>query len=252
MPHWSERPDAREAFDAARAEVDTVLWDRRVRAAAVEVSASSRARGARDSAVIEGADLAFDDDSPMGRVVAAAQAVTDAVPGQLGTWSRAPLQVLAHLHALVVASLGAEDAGRPRQTDHADDPLGIGGLPPAMGVGARLQDLGRLITRGEELPALAMASIVHGEVMHLRPFAVGSGLIARACIRLVLADRGVDPALFTVPEWGIQEQGRPAYVSAIRDYASGDTERGVAYARWFAAAIALGAQAATSGVPGQP
>jgi hypothetical protein len=251
VTHWVERIEAREAFDAARAEVDAVLWDRRVRAAAVEVAASSRERGARDSAVIEGADLAFDDDSPMGRVVAAAHAVTDAVTGQLPTWSRAPLQVLAHLHTLVVASLGAGDPGRPRTDDAAEDPLGIGGVPPSATVGPRLQDLSRVIARGEQLPALAVAAIVHGEAMHLRPFASGSGLLARACIRLVMADRGVDPSLFTVPELGIQEQGRPAYVSAIRDYASGDPERGVAYARWFATSIALGAQATTAGVPGQ-
>lgn len=251
MPHWIEQPEVREALDAARSEVDSVLWDRQVRAAAAEVAAASRGRGARDSAVIEGADLVFDDDSPMGRVVAAAQAVTDAVPGQLAPWSRSPLQVLAHLHALVAASVGAEDQGRPRGVDVAEDPLGIGALPPANAVGPRLQELARLITRGQELPALAVAAIVHGEVMHLRPFAVGSGLIARACIRLVIADRGVDPSLFTIPEWGIHEQGRPAYVAAVRNYASGDPDRGVAYARWFAASIALGAQAASAGVPGQ-
>lgn len=251
MPHWIERPEVREALEAARAEVDTVLWDRRVRGNAAEVAASSRLRGARDSAVIEGADLAFDDDSPMGRVVAAASAVTDAVPGQLASWSRAPLQVLAHLHALVAASVGAGDPGRPRAGDTAEDPLGIGAIPRASAVGGRLQEVARLLTRGQDLPALAVAAIVHGEVMHLRPFPEGSGLIARACIRLVIADRGVDPSLFTVPELGIQEQGRPAYVAAVRDYASGDPERAVAYARWFATAIALGAQAATAGVPGQ-
>jgi hypothetical protein len=244
VPHWIERPDVREAFDAARAEVDAVLWDRRVRANAVEVAASSRSRGARDSAVIEGADLAFDDASPMGRVVAAAHAVTDAVPTQLSTWSRAPLQVLAHLHALVVASLGRGEPGRPRVEDDAEDPLGIGGVPPASVVGPRLQELARLIARGEGLPALSVAAITHGEVMHMRPFASGTGLLARACTRVVMADRGIDPSLFTIPELGIQEQGRPAYVSAIRDYASGDPDRGAAYARWFATSIALGARAA--------
>lgn len=244
MSHWSERTDVREAFDAARAEVDAVLWDRGVRANAAEVAASSRARGARDSAVIEGADLAFDDDSPMGRVAAAAHAVTDAVPGQLTTWSRAPLQVVAHLHAIVVASLGTGEPGRPRSDDAAEDPLGIGGAPPASTVGPRLQELARLIARGEGLPALSVAAITHGEVMHMRPFASGTGVLARACVRIVLAERGVDPSLFTIPELGMQEQGRPAYVAAIRDYASGDPERGVAYARWFAASIALGAKAA--------
>lgn len=251
MSHWIEAPEAHAAFDAARAEVDAVLWNRHMRSTAVDVAASSRVRGARDSAVIEGADLAFDDDSPMGRVVAAAQAVTDEVPGNLAPWSRAPLQVLAHLHAVVSASLGAADPGRPRVTDAAEDPLGIGGIPAASALSGRLQELARLVTRGGELPALALAALVHGELMYLRPFTAGSGLIARASIRLVIADRGVDPSLFTIPELGILAQGRPAYVSAVRDYASGERDRGIAYARWFAAAIALGAQAATTGVPGQ-
>lgn len=251
MSHWSDSAEARAAFDAARAEVDSVLWDRAVRANAVDVAASSRMRGARDSAVIEGADLAFDDDSPMGRVVAAAQAVTDAVPGQLAVWPRAPLQVLAHLHALVAACLGSQDPGRPRVSDTAEDPLGIGPMPTADAVGSRLADLARLIARGGEMPALAVAAIVHGELMHLRPFTAGSGVIARACIRLVIAERAVDPSLFTIPELGLLAQGRPAYVTAVRDYASGDGERGIAYARWFATSIALGAQAAAAGVPGQ-
>ena len=58
----------------------------------------------------------------------------------------------------------------------------------------------------------------------MRPFAWGSGLLARASVRLVLASRGVDPSLFSIPEHGMLEMGRPAYVKALRAYATGTRE----------------------------
>ena len=45
--------------------------------------------GAQASAALDGADIAVADDSPMGRVLSAAQALTGEVPGQVETWSRA-------------------------------------------------------------------------------------------------------------------------------------------------------------------
>ena len=42
---------------------------------------------------------------------------------------------------------------------------------------------------------MLVAAIAHGELMTLQPFRWGSGLIARASVRLVLASRGVDPDL---------------------------------------------------------
>ncbi|MDI1288582.1 MAG: hypothetical protein PSX37_01355, partial [bacterium] len=60
------------AVSAARGEVDALLWRRDIRAAAAEVAAASVERGARDSAAIDGADLAVSDSSPMGRVLEAA------------------------------------------------------------------------------------------------------------------------------------------------------------------------------------
>jgi hypothetical protein len=66
-------PQVEAACEVARGEVDALLWRRDVRAAAAEVAADSRARGARDSAAIDGADVAVIDDSPMGRVLAASE-----------------------------------------------------------------------------------------------------------------------------------------------------------------------------------
>ena len=232
------------AIAAARAEVDALLWRRDVRAAAVEVAAASVDRGARDSAAIDGADLAVVEDSPMGRVLDAALRLTEAVPGQVDVFARAPLQALAHLHALTAQGfVPAAELGRPRSGDRADDPLGLGGLPPAAAAADRLALLSRTLTAPTEAPALLLAAIAHAELAVLRPFGWGSGLLARAAVRLVVAGRGVDPSLFSIPEHGVLELGRPAYVAALRSYATG-TRAGVReFVVWHSTALAMGAQA---------
>lgn len=234
------------ALAAARDEIDTVLWRRDVRASAAEVAADSLNRGARDSAVIDGADIAVVDDSPMGRVLAAAQRVNAEVPSQVEIWKAAPLQVLAHLHTIAaIGFVDAEELGRPRAKLIADDPLHLGPLPER--AAPELVALGQWLARTRELPGLLVAGIVHGELMQLRPFTWGSGLIARATVRCVLAERGLDPSLFTIPEFGMLEQGRGAYVRAIRSYATGTDAGLVEYFAWFAASIGIGARAVSAG-----
>ena len=87
-----------------------------------------------------------------------------------------------------------------------------------------------MLTAPTEAPGLVAAAIAHGEIAVLRPFPWGSGLVARATTRLVLAARGLDPDGLTVPEAGLFAAGRPAYAEALRAYASG-TPEGVA--RWI-------------------
>jgi hypothetical protein len=229
---------------AAREEVDALLWRRDVRGAAAEVASASIQRGARDSAAIDGADLVLPDASPMGRVLEAALLLTAAVPTQVEVFGRAPLQALAHLHALTATGLvPVDDLGRPRRGDTADDPLNLGPLVPASVAADRLARLAGTLTRPTEAPALVVAAIAHAELAVLRPFAWGSGLLARATTRLVLAGRGVDPSLFSIPEHGMLEMGRPAYVRALRAYASG-TPAGVSeFIVWQATAFAMGARA---------
>ena len=65
----------------------------------------------------------------------------------------------------------------------------------------------------------------------------------RASVRLVLAARGVDPSLFSIPEHGMLELGRPAYVSALKAYASGTPDGVRDFLVWHATAVALGAKA---------
>ena len=231
---------------AARAEIDSVLWRREIRSNAAAVARASIERGGRDSAAIDGADTAAIDDSPMGRVLARAIDVTAAVPGQVGAWSSAPLQVIAALHAIAANDFAAKDElGRPRSQELADDALRIGQLPPAALVGPRMTLLAELVLAPTTAPAILVAGIVHAELLALRPFAWGSGLVARAAARCVLAERAVDPSLFTIPEHGMFTMGRPAYVDAVRAYASGTMAGSSAYLIWFATACALGAKAVT-------
>jgi hypothetical protein len=240
----AEDPVTAAALTAARTEVDGVLWRRDVRAAAAEVAAASIDRGARDSAAIDGADLAVVEDSPMGRVLDASQRLTAAVRGQVGVFSSAPLQALAYLHALVSADfVDADDAGRPRRGDVADDPLALGPLPAASVAAARLTALADLLTTPTEAPALLVAAIAHAELAVLRPFAWGSGLMSRAVVRLVMASRSVDPSLFTIPERGMLELGRPAYVRAVRAYATGTPDGIRELVVWHSTAVAMGAKA---------
>lgn len=240
-----------EACDAAREEIDRLLWDRAIRARAAEIVAASALTGARDSAALEGADLSLDvvraglDDSPVGRAVAAAVAVTAAVPGQIDPWLRAPLQVLAHLHVIAARGFEDEDAlGRPRTDADVVDPLHIGGAVPSEQIPDRLVGLADALTRPTRAPALVVAAVVHGELLALRPFRWGSGLIARAGLRLVLASRGVDPDLLTCPEAGMLSLGRASYVAALRGYASGEPDGVGEWIRWNAAAIGYGAEVA--------
>jgi hypothetical protein len=232
------------ALLAAREEIDALLWRRDVRSAAAEVAAASRARGAQASAAIDGADVAVADDSPMGRVLAASQRLTAAVPGQVEVFARAPMQAWAHLHALVAHGFVPDDGlGRPRVDDGADDPLRLGSLPSADVAAQRLGALAQVLTSPTQAPALLVAGIAHAEIAVLRPFAWGSGLIARATVRLVLAARGVDPSLFSIPEHGVAELGRPAYVRALRGYASGSPDGVAELSVWHATAVGVGARA---------
>ncbi|CAB4873900.1 MAG: oxidoreductase [Actinobacteria bacterium] len=229
---------------AARTEIDALLWRRDIRAKAAEVAAASAERGARDSAAIDGADLVVVDGSPMGRVLDAALRLTAAVPGQVEVFANSPLQALAHLHSITATGfVPDEELGRPRTGEVADDPLNLGQLAPASAAAQRLTLLARTLTSQTQAPALLLAAVAHAELAVLCPFTWGSGLLARAAVRLVLAGRGVDPSVFSIPEHGMLELGRPAYVKALRAYSTGTREGVSEFIIWHSTACALGAKA---------
>lgn len=235
-------PVVADSAAVAREAVDALLWRRDVRSAAVEFAASSIQRGARDSAVIDGADVVTVEDSPMGRVLEAALRVTAGVPTQVDIFATAPMQAWAHLHALAAHGFVSDDElGRPRAGEAADDPLNVGALPPARAAADRMALLAHLLTSPTQAPALVVAALAHAEVAVLRPFAWGSGLLARATTRLVMAARGVDPSCFSIPEQGMVELGRASYVRGLRAYASGSRDGVAEWCVWHASAVAAGA-----------
>jgi len=246
----AELPGVAESLDRARSAVDSVLWDRAIRQRAAEVAAGSRLRGAWATAAIDGAEVRPDalvsgdalDGSPMGNVLAAAVALHTEIPRNVEIFGRAPLQVISRLHAVVsVDFVAADDRGRIRTDDNADDPLRLPDLPPASQAAARLNALARLLTTPTSAPALVVAAVAHAEVAVTRPFTWGSGLVARSMTRLVLAARGVDPDGLTACEAGLFAAGRTRYTTALRAYQSATPEGLAEWIILHADAVRVGA-----------
>jgi hypothetical protein len=246
-----ELPGVAEAVESGRAAVDALLWDRAVGRASAEVTAESALRGAWANAWFEGAECGLAelrsgqalDSSPVGRVLANTVALQGELAELVPVVGTAPAQALARMHALVAHGF-VEDAalGRPRGAEPADDPLRIGPPPGAAEVAERLAGLGQLLV-GSRAPGVLVAAVAHAEVASLRPFGWGSGLVARALLRLVLAQRGVDPGMLGCPELGLRSAGRPAYVRALRGYAAGTPEGVAGMVGLVAQAVAAGAAA---------
>ena len=238
LAHVSALPGVGEAVDRARAAVDGLRGHRVLRRSSEKVSSESALRGARASAALEGADVPLDalrrtvtasghlpDD--VGPVVQGALRVAAELGPAQGTWSRAPLQVVARLHALAAAGLLVDRAGLGR---------------PDPAVAGRLSALGDLVTAGTSAPAVVVAAVVHGELATMGAFTDSAGLVARGASPLVLVTRGLDPTAVSVPEVGHVELGRPAYLDALRGYAEGGADGIVAWVRHCAEAVVLGAR----------
>lgn len=245
-------PDVEAAFAMARGTVDELLWNRAARSAGRALGAESMLLGAWADAAFEGAEVPLAglrsgavEESPIGRTMAATVAVYREIPAAAEIIGRTPWQALARLHASVAAGfVPDEEVGRPRSGDTVADPLNLRLAAPAAEVPARLTGVAGLLSRGPDVPALAVAALVHGELAVVQPFTWGSGLLARAMTRLVLRSRGVDPDGWTVPEAGLRQLGRAKYVAALRSYATGDPE---SVRRWLvvhAECVAFGARAA--------
>jgi hypothetical protein len=212
--------------------VDRLLGHRILRRRSAEVSAESALRGARASAALEGIELPLEEIRAGGvrePVVQGALRVSAEIGGLADTWRKAPRQALARLHMLAAADAVPSDAlGRPRGGDEpADDPLKVGDPPSPDEVATRLETLSILLTAPTEAPALVVGAIVHGELMALRPFGWGDGIVARGAQRLTLVDRGLDPKSLAAPEIGHLELA-DEYAVALRGYLTG-TPEGVAH-----------------------
>jgi hypothetical protein len=165
--------------------------------------------------------------------------------GRLGEVTRrSPAQALARLHTAAAAGLVPDDSlGRPRRS--GEPPGDLGGVgrpaPSAPEVSARLAALTGLLSAGGDVPALVLAAVAHGEVLVLRPFVAGSGVVARALFRAVIVDRGLDPTGVAVPEVALAGSGPGPYATALLGYAGGTAEGVAGWLRYCADAVTAGA-----------
>lgn len=227
------------------------------------MSAESALRGAHASAVLEGGGpgspfpveemtweriRAGDVRHP---VLQGALRVSAELGALVAPWRQAPRQVLARLHVLAAADVTTDGAmeradgggtlGRPRRDAEVWDPLSLGEAPSPEEVSARLDALAEVLTARTDAPALVVAAVVHGELLALRPFSWGNGLVARAASRLTTMARGLDPKGLACPEVGHRQLG-DAYAAAARGYVSGRPDRVAEWIRHCGTATALGAR----------
>lgn len=256
-------PGVRAGVDRARVACEELRWHEAFRRRWREVRAEADVRAARASAAVDGARVPLDllrhvatdgtgdggdgGDGATGRSAAADRLLaTGALRATVlaATWrpdlgGRAepvvpPLgQVLARLHAAAGAGWLPDAAlGRVRVAgEQARDLTGLGQAPPGPEVAERLALLTRTVA-ATRAPALVVAAVVHGEVLALRPFVAGNGVVARALARMLLSGRGLDPTGAVVPDaaWAVAPN---PYLAAAARFATG-TPEGVA--TWVAAA----------------
>lgn len=224
-------PGVSDAVAETRTLVDRLLGHRILRRRSADVSMESSLRGACASAALEGAEVAMDEIRE-GHVYDTRIKGALRTSGEIGTlvdtWPKAPRQVLARLHTLAAAdAVSSEALGRPRAAgERVEDPLGMGGAPSPEAALARMEGLYSLLRARTSVPALVTSALVHGELMAIRPFGWGDGLVARAAERLTLVERGLDPKSLVPSELGHQTL-REEYAPALHQYMSG-TPEGVA------------------------
>ena len=142
------------------------------------------------------------------------------------TWSRAPRQVLARLHALAATDLvAADELGRPT-------------------AGAQRLDTLADVLAATSAPAVVVAALVHGEIRSLDAFAPVSPIVALAAERLTLITRGLDPKSLVVVEAGHLELAADD-AAALAAYGTGTPDGIAHWLRHCCAAVAAGAREAT-------
>lgn len=217
------------AFAGARDGIDVVLRDRGLRRTTPDLTAESLLRGAHASGVLEGSSStlaevrAGEGDEVAGDAVRVSTELLSLIP----VVRRTPLQAFARLHALAGhGALPGDRLGRPRDADSA----------------RLLRTVADLVTATTEAPALAVAAVVHAELVVNTPFPSHNGIVARAAERLLIAARGVDEKSLVVPE-AAHLALRAEYESNLRGYASGSSSGIHSWLLYAAEAYAAAAEA---------
>ena len=214
---------------AARDGIDVVLRDRGLRRTGPELTAESLLRGAHASAVLEGSGstLAQVRAGEGDEIGADAVRVSTELLSLIPVVRRQPLQALARLHTLAArGSLPEELLGRPRDSESA----------------SKLRGIVELLTAPTQAPALAVAAVVHAELVSAAPFGSHNGIVARATERLLLAVKGVDEKSLVVPE-AAHLALRAEYESNLRGWANGGRAGRHAWLLYATEAYAAAAEA---------
>ena len=220
-------PEVEPSLARARSAVDAALSHRALRRSGGPLAAEIGLRSAVASAALEGHGYALEEvraGTVTDPVVQGALRVSAALDSLSGRWRTAPRQVLARLHVLAgTGSLAPDALGRPESAS------------------SRLGALCDLVA-GPPLgaPALLRASVVHGELLALRPFAGPNGVVARAAARLTLIADGLDPRGLLAPEIGHLER-EPEYVGSLNAFATGTPDGVRSWLRHCATAVELAA-----------
>lgn len=236
-------PGVPEAVERARVACEELRWHEAYRRRWREVRAEAGLRAARASAGLEGARVPLSvvrslatggpsvDEPVVAGALRATVVVEELMPalGARGSAALPPFgQLLARVHAAATGGwLPDEHVGRLR-TDLP--PADLTGLGPALvgdALAARM-DLLASTVGSSDAPALVVAAVVHGELLALRPFRAGNGVVARCMARLLQTTRGLDPTGSVIEEWSVNR-----YLSAAAGFATG-TPEGVA--GWIRAA----------------
>lgn len=262
-------PGVADAVEEARDACTQLRWHQALRRRIPEAAAESRVRGATATALLEGAEPAGsrgtvglvrdlmrgaaawpEHPDPVERVLRSAVQVTAATETATAAGLASPAQLLARLHVAVAAGLvPAEEVGRPRQAGERSEEYAefLGEALPAELLPARLDLvydlLGTLRSGGS---ALAVAALVHAELVTVRPFVTGNGLVARALERVVHRVGGLDPTGVAVPELGHAQKVGADYRGALTAYGQGGAEGVRLWLLHCAQAAVTGARAGTA------
>jgi hypothetical protein len=223
-------PEVEPALAGARTAVDAALRHRALRRSGGPLAVELGLRSAVASAALEGHGYALDEvraGTVPDPVLQGALRVSAALDTLAGRWRTAPRQVLARLHVLAASgSLPADDLGRPVASPT---------------VAARLGALCDLVASPPlGAPALLRASVVHGELLALRPFEGPNGVVARAAARLTLIAEGLDPRGLLAPELGHLER-EPEYIGSSNAFATGTPDGVRSWLRHCATAVEIAA-----------
>ncbi|MGY4645401.1 cell filamentation protein Fic [Cellulomonas sp. URHB0016] len=275
-----ELPGVMAAVEAARTACEELRWHEAYRRRWREVRAEAGLRGARASAALDGARVPLGvvralatsapessavrteptglpdaagatDVSGLSDVTRAvvwgtvrATALVERLMPDLGARGHVALppfgQLLARVHAAATEGwLDRSAVGRLRHDESPRDLTGLGPAPRGDDVAARLDLLGRVVA-STQAPALVVTAVVHGELLAVRPFVAGNGVVARAVARLLLTSRGLDPTGSVVAEAGWSSAPNP-YLAAAAGFATGTPDGVAGWVRACAAGVVDGA-----------